>query len=103
MNPISSIARSGMAAAGLGLQASAHNIANAQTPAFRRQQVALESRAEGGVAATLQQAEGTSGDWMGDLATDLVQQMAASHAWQANVMSLRTADRMLGSLLDVHA
>ena len=89
-----------MNAALLGMGASAHNIANQQTPGFRRQQVALQSQAEGGVAATLVQAPQAEGD---SLAEDLVQQKMASYSFKANVLSLRTGYEVLGTLLDMHA
>ena len=49
MNPISSTALSGLNAASLQLQSSAHNIANAMTPGFRRQLVSQTADPAGGV------------------------------------------------------
>lgn len=99
MNSIASIALSGMTAASTSLASSAHNIANAQTPGFRRQLTARASLPEGGVSVSLTQAA-VPGE---ALAEDIVQQMVARHAFEANVLTLKTQDRMLGSLLDVHA
>ena len=56
MNSISAMALSGMSAAQLGLQASAHNIANLNTVGFRRQQAVQSTNAAGGVGTTLRQA-----------------------------------------------
>lgn len=99
MNSIASIALSGLHAASTSLASSAHNIANAQTPGFRRQLTAQAAQPEGGVRVSLTQAA-EAGE---SLAEDVVQQMVARHAFEANVLTLKTQDRMLGSLLDVHA
>jgi hypothetical protein len=99
MNSTFSIARSGMQAAQFSLDVSAHNIANALTPGFRRQQVVPQTQAEGGVTVTLSQAA-QEGD---AVAEDLVQQRLSGHLFAANLATLRTADRMLGGLLDITA
>ncbi len=99
MSTISSTALSGLNAASLQMQSSAHNIANAQTPGFRRQLVQQSAEAQGGVQASLTQA-----DVPGDaLAEDIVGQMAASVVYRANLQTLRADDAMNGSLLDVLA
>jgi len=99
MNSISSIALSGINAAQLSLGASAHNIANAQTPGFHRQQVAQAEQAGGGVGAALLRSpqEGES------LADDMVGQRVSSYVLQANVLVLKTEQQTLGSLLDLRA
>jgi len=99
MSPLASIALSGLGAASLQLQSSAHNIANAQTPGFRRQQVIQEARTDGGVDAAPTRAT-VAGE---ALAEDIVNQMQASVLYRANLAVLRTGDRMLGSLLDTQA
>ena len=99
MNSISSIALSGMAAATLGLDASANNIANAQTPGYRRQSVARTEQPGGGVQAALEPAA-QAGE---SLVEDAVQQRMDFYAFEANALVLRRADRMLGSLLDLKA
>ncbi len=98
MNSISSIALSGMGASTLGLDASATNIANAQTPGYRRQSVARTEQ-PGGVQAALEPAA-QAGEW---LVEDAVQQRMDLYAFEANALVLRRADRMLGSLLDLKA
>ena len=70
MASLSSIGNSGLQAAQLRLDASAHNVANLNTPGFRRQ---------------------------------VVEQMAATYAFKANVQVLKTNDRMMGALLDTKA
>jgi flagellar hook protein FlgE len=99
MSNIASIALSGMNAASLHMGASAHNVANLQTPGFRRQVATQQSMPQGGVAVTLSQAT-TVGD---ALAEDIVQQMSSSHAFAANLLTFRTENRMLGTLLDLTA
>lgn len=99
MSPISSTALSGLNAASLQLQSSAHNIANLQTPDFRRQQVLQQAQPGGGVSASLTRAE-VPGD---ALAEDIVNQMQSSVVYRANLKSLRVERDLLGSLLDVQA
>ena len=54
---------------------------------------------EAGVVISIGQAA-EAGD---SLAEDAVTQMAATYAFKANVLTLKTQDRMLGSLLDLSA
>jgi flagellar hook protein FlgE len=99
MSSISAIANSGLQAAQNRLGASAHNIANLNTPAFQRlrtEQVAVAS--PGGVMATAQrEPQGAA------LEQEVVEQMSATYAFKANLQVLKAEDRMMGSLLDVRA
>lgn len=99
MNAISSIALSGLQAAQTRLGSSAHNVANAMTPNFRRQVVAQQTAAHGGVTTTIQRSA-VAGD---ALAEDLVSMKLAQHLYTANLQVLRTQDQMLGTLLDATA
>jgi flagellar hook protein FlgE len=99
MNSIASIALSGMNAASWRLNSAAHNIANLQTPGFRRQQTAQTALPEGGVSVSIERAA-VPGD---ALVEDIVGQKLASYSFQANLLTLKTHDAMLGSLLDVKA
>jgi flagellar hook protein FlgE len=99
MNSVASIALSGLTAASSRLSAAAHNIANAQTPGLRRQLVQQAANPEGGVLASIGHAA-ASGD---ALIEDVVAQMSATYAFKANVLTLKTQDRMLGHLLDLRA
>ena len=96
MNSTSAIALSGMSAAQLGLQASAHNIANLNTAGFRRQQAVQGAEAAGGVVTTLRQAPQPGHS----LEADVVSQLQAKNAFLANLAVFRAQDRMTGSLLD---
>jgi flagellar hook protein FlgE len=94
------IALSGMNAAQLGLQASAHNIANLSTAGFRREQVVQTEAANGaGVEASLTQAD-TGGN---AIETDLVGLLQGKNAFLANLAVFRASDRMHGALLDTAA
>jgi flagellar hook protein FlgE len=99
MSPISSTALSGLNAASLQLQGSAHNIANAQTPGFRRQLVQQSAEPAGGVRVDVAMAAAPGEA----LAEDIVNQMAASVVYRASLQTLRTERAMTGSLLDVLA
>ena len=104
---ISSIGLSGMHAAQMQLDTSAHNVANAQTPGFQRQAVTLTAQAgSGGVTArTTQEAPTTTGHGadFGRLAEDMVTQRMSVYSFAANLRSVETEDRMLGALLDTRA
>jgi flagellar hook protein FlgE len=100
MASITSIAASGMQAAQQQLQASAHNVANLQTPGFGRHEVQQQARPEGnGVDATTRRAPVAGAS----LESDVVNQLAAKNAFVASVAAFRTADRMAGALVDVRA
>jgi flagellar hook protein FlgE len=98
MNTLST-ALSGMNAASLELATSAHNIANQQTPGFRRQTVARQATQGGGVSAEVVQAD-RAGE---SLAEDIGTQMSASYAFKANLKVLKTQAAVLGALLDIKA
>jgi flagellar basal body rod protein FlgC len=100
MSSLASIALSGMSAASMRLHAAAHNIANAQTPGFRRQVVQPTAQPEGGVVVSIGSLPAGAGD---ALIEDVVAQKAATYAFKANVLTLKAQDRLLGSLLDVMA
>jgi flagellar basal body rod protein FlgG len=99
MNSVSSIASSAMGVALQRIEAAANNVANAQTPGFRRQLVAPQARADGGVDASVVEATRPGAN----LAEDIVEQMVASLAFKANLRMFQTEQRTLGSLLDVIA
>ena len=99
MNSISSIAMSGLNAAQFRLDAAANNIANAQTPGFRRHQAVAEALPEGGVTSSVRQADGAGEN----LADDIVQTMVAAYSFKANLRVLQAQDDMLGALIDLKA
>ena len=101
MASISSIGSSGLQAAQLRLDASANNVANMNTPGYRREVVAQEEAAESaGVRATVQREQDGKGV---ALEQEAVEQMSATYAFKANLQTIKTQDEMMGSLLDVKA
>lgn len=94
-----SIGLSGMKAARVHLDVASHNIANAQTPGFKRQTVVQQEQAGGGASAQASQAAVPGAD----LAADLVGQRVASYAFKANLKTIETQHQMMGALLDVKA
>lgn len=103
-----------------GLAVTAHNVANVSTGGFRPRHAAYATGPEGfGVRlnAVLPPAEAPdpaqavydvtanaglvpSGT---DLAVGAVEMISAQHAYAANAQAVRTADAMLGTLLDIRA
>ncbi len=99
MNALPSIALSGLNAAQTRLNASANNIANMNTEGFRRDEVSATAAAGGGVEVSVAKAD-TVGT---NLVQDVVEQKLAVLEFKANVQVLRTADQMVGTLLDEKA
>lgn len=94
---------SGMRAAQRRLDAHAHNIANVQTPDFRRQVTVQTARPDaGGVDAHIGREPGASAPF-GRLAEDLVGQRVSLYSFAANLRTVQAQDRMLGTLLDIEA
>jgi len=101
MASLSSIASSGLQAAQLRLDSSAHNVANMNTPGYRRVAVAQEAAPGGaGVRATVQRQPGADGVALED---EAVAQISATYAFKANLQTLKAQDAMMGALLDVRA
>lgn len=84
-----------MNAAQVALNSSAHNIANLNTPGFRRQEVVQSAQADGGVATTLAtvDVEGAS------LETDVIAQLQAKNAFLASLAVFKASDKLAGTLL----
>lgn len=109
------IALSGMQAAGRWLGVSAHNIANAQTEGFKRITTFPEERGSGGVLVTLDQDRNSGPLFFAqdedsfilregsnvELEEEITNTFQAANLFKANVASLRTQDKVLGSLLDI--
>ncbi|TXT34834.1 MAG: flagellar basal body rod protein [Comamonadaceae bacterium] len=96
---LSTIALSGMNAAQMQLNTSAHNIANINTTGFKRQEVTQTAQAQGGVSTSVNTAS-VEGD---ALVTDVVTQLQAKHAFIANLAVFKTHDKLAGALLDKSA
>ena len=100
MPSVASTTLSGMTAARDRLDA--HNVANAATVGFRRQQLLHTVRADGGVSTQVTHAPAASEPGEG-LVADLVDQLVAKSSFAANIAVFKTNDRMLGALLDSQA
>lgn len=99
MTTLSSTALTGVNAAQTQLNVSAHNIANVNTPRFKRQEVTLIAQTQGGVQTFVESADMTGSA----LASDVVTQLQAKHAFLANLAVFKTHDRIAGALLDQSA
>lgn len=99
MLSVSAISLSGMNAAQTRLDASAHNIANTNTPNFKPEQMSQATTPVGGVTTSMSQAS-EPGESM---ESDMVEQLQAKNSFLANLSVFRTSDRMMGALLDITA
>lgn len=99
MTAIPSISLSGVHAAQMRLDAAANNIANGQTPGFKRDQVVQQTQERAGVVTVVGKAQEVGPA----LAADIIEQMQASLTYRANLRSIQTDQRMQGSLLDLKA
>ena len=78
-----------------------HNVANVNTPGYRRQAVAQQAQADSaGVRATVEREANEQGV---ALEKEAVEQMSATYAFKASLQTLKTQDAMMGALLDVKA
>ena len=115
MNSIFSTAASALRAYGVKIQSNANNIANANTDGFKKTRTLLSSQEPAGVQATTQQTT-TSGPIVPeelpsdtgyvelsnvDLAEELVDMKISSTTYSANLKTLKTADEMTQSLIDI--
>lgn len=94
------VARSGMNAAQIRLDNSAHNVANAHTSGFHRQTVTQQAVVSGGVHARVGPQISSASASGVTLETEIVEQVAAVYAFKANVLVFDTANSMIGTLLD---
>jgi flagellar hook-associated protein FlgK len=100
MPSLTAVAHSGMQAAQLRLGASAHNVANLNTPHFQRHVVDQQAAAGG---AGVKVAAGRSAQEGVALEQEAVEQLSSTYAFNANLQVLRTGEAMAGALLDVRA
>lgn len=100
MSSLSAIAHSGLQAAQLKLNSSAHNVANMNTEGFRSVTVEQEAvEPQGGVRTRT----GRAAQENVALEKEAVDQMEATYSFSANLQVMKVQDRMMGSLLDTHA
>ena len=100
MASIGSIGNSGMQAAQMRMGTAANNIANVNTPNFRRQEVTQqEAPNQAGTQATARRAPapGNAPE------ADMVQQVQAMYDFRANLQTVKAQDQAMGNLLSVKA
>jgi flagellar hook protein FlgE len=105
---------SGMKSYQTALDTSAHNVANASTNEFKPQSIQFLEQANGGVQTKISQ-EGTqaaanaqgdvsSGTDSGtDVASEIVNQIQYQAGFNFSAKMVKTADQMLGTLIDLKA
>jgi flagellar hook protein FlgE len=96
------------------LDVNANNIANLHTDKFKKSRVELQESSSGGVKVTITQ-QNTPGISLGvnertgeeressnvSLEEEIVEQMVTQYAFKANVLTVKTADEMHKTLLDI--
>ena len=110
MSSIFSIAQSGLQAASLRLAVSASNVANLETDGSAPSHVEAQALPSGGVAAAVKKNDpqfearmdraivGASGT---DLIQESIDRSLAATSFEANLATMKTADELLGTLLDL--
>ncbi len=105
---------SGIHAASDIMAVSAHNVANVNTDEFKSQTAMAEEVEWGSVQVTIGRNESPGGSYDRgdgtlaefsnvDIPREVVGQISARHLFSANIQTLKTADEMIGSLLDILA
>ncbi|MEI6714831.1 MAG: hypothetical protein WCO60_13830 [Verrucomicrobiota bacterium] len=103
LQSISSVGLSGINAATLQQFAASSNIANSSNNTTRRLLVEQSTMPDGSVSAKLRSAsEGTTQNSSG-LVTDIITQITALYSFKANVITIRTADELIGATLNIRA
>jgi len=111
---LAAIASSGMRLESQRLAQSAANTANVNTPGYEARRIVAASRRGGGVSGKSVPTYGARGQRAQadagasplsntDVAEERVTQLSSARAFQANVAVLRTADEVLGELIDRRA
>ena len=82
------------------LDSSAHNVANSLTAGYKPQQVAFQEGATGGVGSASLSTTDPSGT---DYATETVQSIQYKTGFDFSAKVVKTADEILGVLIDIKA
>ena len=98
ISSVYNLAASGMKAAVVRQNAAAHNSANLLTEDTRRLVVNQSELQAGGVQARAFPSAGGA-----DPVGDAIDRLLSVYAFKANVVSLRTADKMAGAVLNIRA
>ncbi len=105
----------GLAAAQAKINTAAHNIANNQTPEFKKTRTILEESTAGGVQVTLDQVQTSGASTLREasesqselelsnvnLEEEVVNLLIGKRSFEANVKAIDLQDQALGSLLDI--
>lgn len=108
-------ALSGLTAFAKQIEVVAHNVANVNTDGFKKSRTEFVEVADGGVLPVVQKDDSAGPSVLKDLGhgpsivelsnvdlgEETAQQILAQRSFEANLQSLKTADTMLGSILDV--
>lgn len=107
------IGSSGLQSYQHALDSSSHNIANANTAGFQPQEVNFQEASGGGVVVNISQngsiASGSSANKATneasgtDLATELVNSIQYKAGFDFSAQIVKTADKVLGTLIDISA
>lgn len=114
MSSAMGIALSGLRAFETKLAVNTNNIANVNTDGFKKSRASMQEAAEGGVSVTLTQVnlpgvpagiDQQTGKQIEssnvDIAEEMVDQMITRYAFEANIITIKTADEMQQTLLDI--
>jgi flagellar basal-body rod protein FlgC len=108
-------ALSGLTAFSTQVAVTAHNVANVTTDGFKKSRTELIAVESGGVRSAIQKDE-TAGPTIlnntgygpaqlelsnVDLAEEAVNQIIGQRGFEANIQTVKTADEMLGTILDI--
>jgi flagellar hook protein FlgE len=108
-------ALSGLIAFSTQIGVTAHNVANVNTNGFKKSQTELIAQETGGVLAVIQKNESAGPTILNDtgygpaqlelsnvdFGEEAVNQIIGQRGFEANLQALKTADEMLGSILDI--
>jgi flagellar hook protein FlgE len=108
-------ALSGLTAFSTQVAVTAHNVANVNTDGFKKSRTELIAVESGGVRAETQKIETVGPTILNntgygpaqlelsnvDLAEEAVNQIIGQRGFEANIQALKTADEMLGRILDI--
>jgi flagellar hook protein FlgE len=110
------IALSGLKAFATKLDVTANNVANVETNNFKKSRVAMQEAAEGGVQVTISAVDTpgltiepnvqTSAEQQTSnvsLETEIVDQIVTKYSYEANILTIKTADEMQKTLLNIKA
>jgi flagellar basal body rod protein FlgG len=113
MSSLTEIGRSALDALGRKLEVTANNIANADTPGFKRSRAILEEANPAGVVVSIHKVDSPGGPLPAtdpsaaeqessnvSLEEEIIDLITTKRAFEANTKPLKAEDEMVGSLLD---